>query len=187
MSKGVIETFFLDWGGAFGIGCVFGLAGRTEFATARSLLQTRAFRFGLAYFELAFLPIAIALYLARPDWMWMYWLDHTSLPIAVVVLAFAMYQLAFVAGFVIAPALEGSKRGAGIALALATGALLTAGEFAARTRLWHFGTLAEYDRGEGIDMLHSGTGNALIAVAVLSLIAFGLALRASRKGGSRAA
>jgi len=124
---------------------MFGFAGRREIATAASAFSTRAFRLGLAYLQVGVLGIAVTLYLMRPDWMWMYWVPSAQLPIAVVILSFAMYELAFLAGFSVAPALAG--RGMMTPVFVLVAGALTAGQVASRARLEHFGTISEYAAG----------------------------------------
>jgi hypothetical protein len=146
-TEGVIETVFLDWGLAVGAGLLFGLAGRNEVASAVSLFRTRAFRWGLAYLHIGVIAISVALYVIEPAWMWMYWVDPTRLPIVVVVLAFVMYEVAFVGGFALAAELERVRRNATWILALGMFAAITAAEIATRTRLFHFGTYDEFAAG----------------------------------------
>ena len=143
--KGVVKTFFLDWGLSLAAGLMFGFAGRHEIAVADSPFSTRAFRLGFAYQNAGVLGIAVALYLIQPDWMWMYWVPSARLPIAVVVLSFFMYELAFFAGFSVAPAL--ARRRVIMPAFVLVGAALTAGEIAARDRLGRFGTIDEYIAG----------------------------------------
>lgn len=141
----MIETFFLDWGLSFGAGLLFGLAGRREIAASPPGFRTRAFRVGFAYQQAGVVGIAIALWALRPDWMWMYWVPDA--PLALVALAFALYEIAFVAGFAIAPSVERARRGAGVGLAIGAGIALAAAQVAARTRLWRFGTFEEFHAG----------------------------------------
>jgi hypothetical protein len=171
----VVETFFIDWPASFGIGLAFGLAGRREIAAAPTPLRTRAFAYGFAYENLGFLSIALALYAARPDWMWMYWIDAGSLPVTVTTLGFAIYELAFVAGFAMAPALESTRRGAGIALAVATGAGLIAGEVVTRTRLLRFGTIEQFRAGTARGAFEQGVAPEF-ALLLVAIVASGVAL-----------
>lgn len=178
MSKEVIETFFLDWIASFGIGALFAIAGRNEITAVRAPLRSRTFAFGIAYFELGFVSIALAYYVARPDWMWMYWVRASGLPIAIVVLAFAMYQLAFVAGFAIAASLP---RREAIGVAIADGCAVIALEALARTRLGHFGTFDEFNSGTSVRMLETAGGWLLLTIAVVSIAALGWTLRAAAR------
>lgn len=143
----MIETVFLDWGLALGAGLLFGLAGRNEVASAVSLFRTRAFRWGLAYLHIGVIAISAALYVMEPAWMWMYWVDPARLPVVVVVLAFVMYEVAFIGGFALAAELERVRRNATWVLAGFAGVAITAAEVAARTRLFHFGTFHEFAAG----------------------------------------
>jgi hypothetical protein len=143
----VIETVFLDWGLALGAGLLFGLAGRNEVASTPSLFRTRAFRWGLAYLHIGVIAISATLYVLEPAWMWMYWVDPTKLPIVVVVLAFVMYEVAYIGGFALAAELERVRRNAAWILALGMFAAITTGEIATRTRLFHFGSFDEFAAG----------------------------------------
>ena len=144
---GVIETVFLDWGLALGAGLLFGLAGRNEVASATTLFRTRAFRWGLAYLHIGVIAISVALYVMEPAWMWMYWVDPARLPVGVVILAFVMYEVAFLGGFALAAELERIRRNATWAVAGFAGIAITAAEVATRTRLFHFGTYDEFAAG----------------------------------------
>lgn len=140
----MIETVFLDWGLSLGAGLLFGLAGRRELAAARSKLATRAFRWGLVYLHAGVIAVSLTLYAMNRDWMWMYWVDPRTLPVPVHVAAFALYEVCFLAGFFLASELPAR---AGWALAGALFAAITATEAAARTRLFHVGTLEEFRAG----------------------------------------
>jgi hypothetical protein len=151
----VVETIFLDWGLALGTGLLFGLAGRREVASAPRLFATRAFRWGLAYLHVGVIAVSATLYALNPDWMWMYWVPARELPIAVAILAFVMYEVAFVAGFALAAGLERWRAHSGWALAGLLFGLITAAEATTRVRLFHFGTLEEFLSGRaplGIDL-----------------------------------
>ncbi|MFN2614827.1 MAG: hypothetical protein ABR552_08455 [Actinomycetota bacterium] len=185
MSKGVIETFFLDWPFCFGTGLLFGLAGRAEIARASSPLRTRAFRYGFTYLHLGILSVAISFYLLRPDWMWMYWVQAARMPVVVVMLAFAMYEACFIAGFALGPWL-GVKTGR--ALILAGTVAVVAGEVAARSRLLHLGSYAAFTSGARGEIRFSPLHLAplgwvlLVLIPVSTFIVFGLASRVAAAG-----
>lgn len=141
----MVETVFLDWGLAFGSGVLFALAGRNQIAGSVSRVRTQAFRWGFAYLHLGVLAISVALYLMNRDWMWMYWVDPRQLPIGIEALAFVMYEVCFVAGFLLTS--EVSRR-FGWTLAAATAAAITFLEVTARTRLFRFGTLEQFRAGD---------------------------------------
>jgi hypothetical protein len=150
----VIDTVFLDWALALGAGLLFGLAGRSEVADAPSLARTRAFRWGLLYLHVGVIAISAALYAIEPAWMWMYWVDPTTLPIVVVVLSFLVYELCYIAGFAIARELESVRRNATWGLVAVMFPAITLAEIAARVRLFHFGSFDEFAAGKaplGID------------------------------------
>jgi hypothetical protein len=143
----VVETVFLDWPLAFGAGLLFGLVGLREVSLNPPGFRTRAFRWGLLYLHLGIIAVSVSAYAVNPDWMWMYYVDARSLPIVVIALVFAMYEAAFIAGFLLGPALERARRGAGIAFAIATGIGITLAEALSRARLGHFGTLDQFRSG----------------------------------------
>lgn len=140
----MVETVFLDWGISFGSGVLFALAGRRELDGATSRLRTRAFRWGFAYLHLGVLAISVALYALNRDWMWMYWVDPRTLPVGLEALTFLLYEICFVAGFLLAA--EVGRAGAWL-LAAATAAGILVLEATARTRLFRFGTLEEFRAG----------------------------------------
>jgi hypothetical protein len=175
MGEGVIETFFLDWPFCFAAGLLFSMAGRREIARASSPYNTKAFRIGFAYTQGGLLGIGIAFYVLRPDWMWMYWADSARIPIVVVALAFALYEISFVAGFALGPLLAARPR-----LAIATVAIIAVGfsaaEYATRARLLHLGTLRAFEAGARpqIDFspFHaSGLGWLVLVIVPLSAVA----------------
>lgn len=102
----MVATVFFDWALSFGVGLLFGIFGRPELEASRSRLATRAFALGFAFETIAVLPVALAVYILAPEWMWMYWVDPARLDVGVEVVAFAMYYVSFVAGFLLAPELE---------------------------------------------------------------------------------
>ncbi|MGZ4103909.1 MAG: hypothetical protein ACXVP8_01460 [Actinomycetota bacterium] len=143
----MVETVFLDWPLAFGVGLLFGLAGRREIDAAPPGFRTRSFRWGFAYLHVGIIAVSVTLYALNPDWMWMYYVRASALPVVVVAMVFAMYEASFVAGFLVGPALERARRGAGIVLAVAFGVALATAEIASRARLSHFASFDSYHAG----------------------------------------
>ena len=143
----MVETIFLDWALAFGAGLLFGMAGRGESAAVGSLTRTRAFRWGLAYLHLGVIAISVALYLMEPAWMWMYWVDPERVPVVVVALSFLLYEVCFFGGFSLASEIERQRRNATWAIAGVMFAAITAAEISAWRRLFHFGSLEEFNAG----------------------------------------
>jgi hypothetical protein len=138
----VVETVFLDWGLSFGAGLLFALAGGAGASPRR--FQTKAFRWGLAYLHLGVIAISVVLYAMQPDWMWMYWVDASTLPVAVHILAFVIYEVCFLAGFTLGAELERHRAWSVVA---ATALAISATEFTTRTRLFHLGTFDEFHAG----------------------------------------
>ena len=181
----MIETVFLDWALALGAGLIFGLAGRREVAASPSFTRTRAFRWGFAYLHLGVLAISLTLYAIEPAWMWMYWVDPARLPVVVVVMAFLLYEICYVAGFALAAELERWRRNSTWVLVGAMGAAITAAEFATRVRLFHFGSFDDFAAGRaplGIDFspfrlepaMAIVLGPGLIATAAVVVLALRL-------------
>ena len=183
MSTEVIETFFLDWPFCFAAGLLFSMAGAREIARARSPYKTAAFRTGFAYTQAGLLGIGIVFYALRPDWMWMYWVESARIPVVVVVLCFAMYEVAFLAGFALGPVLAARVK----TTIAATAICLGAAEYAPRTRLLHLGSLEGFTAGEPAEIAFSpfhvtGMGWAVLAIVPLSAAALILlALRVARR------
>ena len=69
---------------------------------ARSLVQSPYYRWGMAYNAAVGMGIAVSAYALQPDWMWMYWLDASRLPIWVVLYVFLLYPAMFTFGFLLA-------------------------------------------------------------------------------------
>ena len=177
-TKGVVETVFLDWGLSFGTGLLFAMAGRPEITAARSYFSTRAFRWGLAYLHLGVIAISVPLYLLHRDWMWMYWVDASTLPVAVHIVAFALYEVCFLAGFMLGaelvPKVSWTIAG-GMFVAISTTEVVT------RTRLFHLGTFEEFSAGRAPAAIAGGHVEAawwLVSIGgVASTVALVVALR----------
>lgn len=138
----MVATVFLDWGLSFGAGLLFAIVGRAGAAPKR--FRTSAFRWGLVYLHLGVIAISVVLYALQPDWMWMYWVDAATLPIAVHIVAFALYEVCFLAGFTLGAELS-ARAGWGVAGLMAI--VISATEFTTRTRLFHLGTYDEFAAG----------------------------------------
>lgn len=143
----MVATVFFDWALSLGAGLLFGIFGRPEFDAARSKLATRAFALGLAFETIAVLPIALAVYVLAPDWMWMYWVDSARLSLGVEVLAFAMYYVSFFAGFLLAPELERLRERLAWGVWGLASVLLLAAVVVTKDRLLALGTVSEFEVG----------------------------------------
>ncbi|HVL32217.1 MAG TPA: hypothetical protein VM600_01390 [Actinomycetota bacterium] len=168
----VVATFFLDWGFALGTGLLFGLV--TRHAPAR-----RSFSFAALYLHAGVLPIAIAYYVWHPDWMWMYWVPDDSLPIAVVVQSFVLYEVCLIAGLAIA---RGAPPRVAVGSTVVTAIAGLAGAVAARDRLLRFGAAEDFARGRlEAAMSPEIVVLALTGAASLAMLAL-LLHRAARTG-----
>ena len=141
----MVETIFLDWALCLSAGLLFGMAGRGESASTGKLMGTRAFKWGFGYLHLGIIAISATLYVMEPEWMWMYWVVPGQIPILVVVQAFLVYEVCFLAGFAIASELERIRRNATWAVVGALFAAITVFEFTARQRLFYFADRPEVD------------------------------------------
>jgi multisubunit Na+/H+ antiporter MnhB subunit len=175
-AEGVVETVFLDWLLSLGVGLLFGRLGMRALEDGRSRLASPAFRAG-ALTQAVLMAVSVTLYALSPEWMWMYWADPAQLPLGIVVLAFAMYAVAFLAGFLLAPELERLRPGAAWwALgAVAAGATLL--ELLAWDRLTRLGTVSEFASGTAGAL--SGAFLAVLVVGGGALIVLGAMLARS--------
>ena len=136
--EGVVETIFLDWGLALGAGLLFGMAGRGESASVGALVRTRAFKWGLAYLHIGVIAISVTLYVMEPNWMWMYYVNPSTLPLVVVAISFLLYEVCYMAGFALASELERIRRNSTWAVVGVMFVLITAAEVATHDRLFMF-------------------------------------------------
>lgn len=143
----MVATVFFDWAMSFGVGLLFGVAGGSALRETPSRLSSRAFRLGIMFETFAVLPIALAVYVLEPDWMWMFWVDSARLPIALEVFAFAMYFVSFLAGFLLAPELERLRAGLAWVAAVVGGATLLAAAAFTWERLRSLGSILEFETG----------------------------------------
>lgn len=182
----MVETVFLDWGLSLGAGLLFALAGGAEARERR--FDSRAFRWGLAYLHLGVVALSIALYALEPDWMWMYWVDASTLPVAVHVLAFVMYEVCFLAGFTLGAELKTNHAWGVVAL---TALAISATEYTTRTRLFHLGTFDEFAAGRAsaavaTDPLRIEAAWWIVSIGgVVSMVALIVALRRLYLAGRR--
>jgi len=108
------------------------------------------------------------LYLAHPDWAWLYLVDSERVPRLVVVPIVAMSAAAVGAGYWGAArmlALVGDRRALPGALA-GVAALVCLLGFLARGRLLHVGTTGDFRDGRALPIFDVKLGYALIAVVV---------------------
>jgi hypothetical protein len=164
----VVETIFLDWLLSLAVGLVFGALGARDGEAPRSRLATPAFRAG-ALTQGVLMTVSVALYALSDDWMWMYWADPARIPFGIEVLAFVMYAVAFLAGFLLAPELERLRPGAAWWALGAVVVAVTAMELFAWDELTHLGTLAEFRAGtagglDGTFLAVLGIGGPLVIV-----------------------
>jgi len=157
----VVETIFLDWLLSLGTGLLFGKLGIVSLRPGRSRLASAGFLAG-ASVQVLLMAVSLSLYALSAEWMWMYWVDPAGLPVGIVVLAFAMYAVAFLAGYLLAPELERIRMGAAwwAVGAVAVGATLL--ELLAWDRLTALGTLAEFATGQA-----PGLGGVFLAVLLI--------------------
>jgi len=98
----VIPTFIIDEPILISIGFLSGLFIPKGWRSG--LFQTRAFWAG-TYLALGFTGLAAYGYAVAPDWMFMYLVPARSVPFWMVVYAFILYYVLFLAGFLLTPQL----------------------------------------------------------------------------------
>jgi hypothetical protein len=113
-------------------------------------------------------PATAYLYLAHPDWAWLYLVDPERVPRLVVVPVVAMSAAAVGAGYwggARMLALVADRRALPGALA-GVAALVCLLGFLARGRLLHVGTTGDFHDGRALPLFDVKLGYALIAVVV---------------------
>src|SRR5215470_2384327 len=115
-------------------------------------------------------PATAYLYLAHPDWAWLYLVDPEHVPRLVVVPIVAMSAAAVGAGYwgaarMLALVPGGARRALPGALA-GVAALVLLLRFLARGRLLHVGTTGDFRGGRALPIFDVKLGYALIAVVV---------------------
>ncbi len=172
----MVETIFLDWLLSLGTGLLFGRLGITTLRPGRSRLSSAGFLAGAAV-QVLLTAVSLSLYALSAEWMWMYWVDPAGLPVGIVVLAFAMYAVAFLAGYLLAPELERIRMGSAwwAVGAVAVGATLL--ELLAWDRITALGSLSEFASGDAPGL--GGTFLVVLAVGGAAVIGLGLWLALS--------
>lgn len=140
----------------------------------RSLFCSRAFLAG-SFLSLGFMALALIGYLKAPDWMFMYFIPASQVPLWIVIYLFIFYYLLFLAGFF----LNRELRKMNPALPWCAAALFLAASVAVVLPLWkQYQTIAsfeEFHRGMGVALPDSAVGKATTLPAIL-LAVCGLAL-----------
>lgn len=96
----MIQTLPLDMLLSLGLGMAFSLA-QGDREKNKGVLRSTYFLVGLAvHFVLAF-GVALICYILFPDWMFMYFTDHSIVPVAIVVYIFVGYFAMYILGFLI--------------------------------------------------------------------------------------
>lgn len=157
-AKGAIATFIIDWPVLVLIGVIFG-----AFAPRAAWWRSRAFAFGLGS-ALLFTLVAMISYAVAPDWMWMYFLDPSTVVWATALMPLG-YLFTFVLGFAAAVAIAEL----GASYLVAAGAAAVAAEVVVVAATWDryrlVATADEWRRGAGHELVGYPTGPArLIAL-----------------------
>jgi len=152
----VVKTIQLDMLLTIGLGLLFSYLAHPHYqrgSAEQSALKTPYFVYGLLYCVIVGDGVALACYLIRPAWMWMYWVDPERLPPALMVYYFGLYPILFTLGFLAVPELE--KLRPGLSLKIFFIDLAAAGLFIflAFGRLWSVGTLQQYLAGQARPMI----------------------------------
>lgn len=170
----MVETIFLDWMLSLGVGLLFGRIGEHSHAPGASRLSSAGFRAGVLA-QVALMAVSVTLYAVSDDWMWMYWVDPAALPFGIVLMAFAMYAVAFLAGFLLAPELDRLRAGSSwVAIGL-TAVAITVLEVTTWDRLTSLGTPAEFAAGtagglRGGFLAVLGIGGTFVIVLTAALL-----------------
>lgn len=145
------------------LGVLFGIAGLRN--------RGRAIGAGLVAVTLFGIVIPVYCYLRWPAWMWGYAIDPATVHPWVVVWAFALYYVCFVAGFALTP-----RRGGWLALA-GVGLVNLALLVLVWPRYSKVGTYADFHSGRAADLMGSPLSTVLnvgFAVTVVGTLALWL-------------
>ncbi|MBI9077346.1 MAG: hypothetical protein JEZ02_18200 [Desulfatibacillum sp.] len=123
---------------------------------AQSLLKSPYYGWGMAFNTAVGMGIAVTAYALQPDWMWMYWLDASRLPLWVTIYVFLMYPAMFTFGFLLADQAKKLRPGGGAALLTGLLAMLLCLIIATWGRIWNVGTISEWDAGACTPLIGSG-------------------------------
>jgi len=167
----VIPTFIIDEPFLVFLGILAG-----SFVPAKwqgSLFRTRAFLAG-SFLSLGFMALAWVGYWKAPDWMFMYFIPASKVPLWIVVYLFIFYYLLFLAGFF----LHRELKKLNAILPWIAGLLFLAGSVAVVLPLLKeyqtIATFEEFHRGLGVSLPESAVGKATtipaIILAVVGLI-----------------
>lgn len=182
----MVKTIQLDILLTIGLGLLFSYLAHPHYQSGpsgRSALKTPYFAYGLIYCIVMGDGVALACYLIRPAWMWMYWVDPERLPPALMVYYFGLYPVLFTLGFLAVPEIE--KLRSGLSLKIFFIDLAGVGLFIilAFGRLWSVGTLQQYLAGAARPMI--GGTPLFCPLAVVLLGGMVLALPAGAWMGLR--
>ena len=149
-----------------------------------------AFLLILSFVGVVLLPVGLYLYVAHPDWTWMYLVDPEDVPALALVPILVLHGGAVIGGWYLGAYLIRRDKqrlllyllGGGAAILLLAGLIL-------RERLLSYGTLADWERGTALDLMDVKLGYVLIALvlgmgAAAGFVAFEL-LRDSRRVRAR--
>lgn len=163
----MIPTFIIDEPFLVFLGIVAGF-----FVPANwqgSLFRTRAFLAG-SFLSLGFMALALVGYLKAPDWMFMYFIPASKVPLWIVVYLFIFYYLLFLAGFFLHRELKKLNS----ILPWVAGLLFLAGSVAVVLPLLkEYQTVASFDdfhRGMGVSLPESAVGKATTIPAIILAI-----------------
>jgi len=152
----VVKTIQLDMLLTIGLGLLFSYLAYPHYQSGpsgRSALKTPYFICGLIYCIVVGDGVALACYLLRPAWMWMYWVDPEGLPPALMVYYFGLYPVLFTLGFLAVPELEKLQPGLSLKIFFIDLAVVTLFIVLSFGRLWSVGTLQQYLAGAARPMI----------------------------------
>lgn len=149
-----------------------------------------AFLLILSFVGVVLLPVALYLYVAHPDWTWMYLVDPADVPALALVPILVLHGCAVIGAWYLGAYLIRADKLRLLLYLLGGGtAVLLFASLILRERLLSYGTLADWERGTALDLMDVKLGYVLIALvlgsgAAASFVAFEL-LRDSRRVRTR--
>jgi hypothetical protein len=141
----------------------------------------------LLFLAMILAPVTLYLYLAHPDWAWLYLVDSARVPRLAVITVLAAQGGALVGAWYGAHKLVRAGKEVVLRWALpATGALLIMLMVLVRHRLTHYGTYAQFHGGRALPILDVKLGYVLIAVLIGAGAAAGVVAYELMRDGKRA-
>jgi uncharacterized BrkB/YihY/UPF0761 family membrane protein len=153
------------------VGLLFAACARVQFASGTSPWGRELWAV-LSFEAIIVWPVALYFYFVHPDWSWMYLVDPRRLPWGIATLVLLAYVATLLGGYLGGWALARARKEKLLYGAVAAAALmLIVFLIAARGRLGHDGTFAEYHAGRALSVGEGKIGWALAATTTGVMIA----------------